>query len=102
VANELSATIKRIGPEGQIPEDDILYTQKVQITAGNVASARSAVIILKAVDRLELSAWQIALIVLGSLALAVGGVFGVRLAVRRYRKHKKMVPLLEDSLLEDA
>jgi uncharacterized membrane protein len=42
------------------------------------------------------------LIVVGGLVLLIGGGFCLRWSVRRYRKHKRMVPLLEDSLLEEA
>lgn len=77
----------------------MLYTQKLQITANNIASARSAVITIKAVDKIELSAWQIVLIVVGSIAVLVGGFFGIRFGVRKYRKHRKMVPLIEETLL---
>lgn len=102
ISNQLRGEIKRLTPDGQIPAEDPLYTQKIQITANNVASARSVVIILKAIDRFELTGWQIALMVIGSIAFVIASIFGVRFAIRKYRQHKKMVPLLEDSQLEDA
>jgi hypothetical protein len=85
VTNVLRGYIKRLSPEGQAAPDDILYTQKIQITANNIASARSAIIILKAVDLIELTAWQIALIVLGSIAVLVASIFAIRFGLRKYK-----------------
>lgn len=102
ITNILRGYIKRIDENGHTVANDILYTQKIQITANNIASARSAVILLKAVDKIVLEGWQILLIVVGGLAFLIGGFFGLRWSVRKIREKRKMVPLVRDSLLEDA
>ena len=101
ITHLLTAYIKGVTPDGK-SQGDTLYTQKIQISANNIASARSAIIVLKSVDRITLTAWEIILMVLGSLGLLITSIFGFRFAIKKYKMHKRLVPLLEDSQLEDA
>lgn len=99
ISNILRGEIGRMSPDGQTDPQDTLYTQKIQITANNIASARSTVLILKAVDKFVFEGWQIALLAIGSIVLIVAAALGLRQLIRVYRKHRKMVPLMRESQL---
>lgn len=74
-----------------------LYTQTIIITASNPQSGRTASIILKAIDKFELSTLAIALIVIGSIVLLIVVIVVGRIAVRKLKKRLKLVPLIENA-----
>lgn len=102
ISNLLRAHISNFDPNNPDDQNDTLYTQNILVTVNNPRSARSATIILKNIDRIELTAWEITLIVIGSIVFVTSSVILGRFGYKRYKIAKKMVPLLEDIKVEDA
>ena len=71
------------------------------VTASNPASARSATIILKSVDQINLNDLEITLIVIAGIVILIVLILVGRVLLRKLKKRLKLVPLTHHSNAED-
>jgi hypothetical protein len=61
----------------------------------NPVDTRSATIQLNSINLIELTGFEIALIVIGSIALVILSIIGGRIAIRKIKKMLKLVELVD-------